>query len=58
MERSTDYIWRAYEDRTLTELIQVNPEPDTEPASEYVDEFEDWQEFQAAIPDPDQVNIY
>ncbi|KAJ5195005.1 uncharacterized protein N7498_008443 [Penicillium cinerascens] len=54
MEHSTDYIWRAYEDRTLTELIQVNPEPDTEPASEYVDEFEDWQEFQAAIPDPDE----
>ncbi|KAJ6107880.1 hypothetical protein N7523_009203 [Penicillium sp. IBT 18751x] len=54
MERVIDLTWRAYEDRTLTELIQINPEPNTESASEYVDEFEDWQEFQAAIPDPDE----
>ncbi|KAJ5666525.1 uncharacterized protein N7477_008973 [Penicillium maclennaniae] len=54
MERATDYTWRAYKDRTLSELLQFDPESDTDNIGEYVDEFDDWQESQAAIPDPDE----
>ncbi|KAJ5195506.1 uncharacterized protein N7498_008944 [Penicillium cinerascens] len=54
MERATDYTWRAYEDRTLSELLQFDFTPDTEDISDYVDPFDSEQEFETAIPDPDE----
>ncbi|KAJ5148332.1 hypothetical protein N7526_001684 [Penicillium atrosanguineum] len=54
MERATDYTWRAYEDRTLSELLQFDSTPDTEDIGDYVDPFDSGQEFETAIPDPDE----
>lgn len=58
MERSADHIWRAYEDRTLSELLQFDSESDTDDIREYIDPFDREQESEATNPDPDEVNIY
>ncbi|KAJ5677919.1 uncharacterized protein N7477_003552 [Penicillium maclennaniae] len=54
-KRATDPTWRAFEDRTFSKLLQIDTETDTDKVGEYVDEFDDWQEFQAVIPDLDKV---
>ncbi|KAJ5133887.1 hypothetical protein N7448_001094 [Penicillium atrosanguineum] len=55
MEHVMDHTWRAYEDRTLSELLQYDTESNPDDIDEYIDPFDSGPEPGAANPVPDEV---